>query len=112
MRQKAVAPASLRKEPETLCWTRDHTNIALRLVIVKRHDEAVQEGQHRLLVVDQAVKQVARRTLFRASFFAGWSLSGGGSRISVCHQRHELCLPVLYLQRMQRGETLLPCFIS
>ena len=49
----------------------DHANIALRLVIVKRHDEAVQEGQHRLLVVDQAVKQVARRTLFRASFLPG-----------------------------------------
>lgn len=42
----------------------DHAHIAFGLVIVKRHDEAVQEGQHRLLVTDQAVKQVARRTLF------------------------------------------------
>src|SRR5258708_33958433 len=48
----------------------DHPNIALRLVIVKRNDEAMQEGQHGLLVADQAVKQVARRTLFRASFGA------------------------------------------
>src|SRR6266516_7325494 len=90
----------------------DHPNIPLRLVIVKRDDEAMQEGQHGFLVVDQAVKQVARRTLFDASFGAGWSLSGGGRRISVCHQRHELGLPVFHLQRMQRGETLLPCLLT
>src|SRR6266849_4533143 len=90
----------------------DHPNIPLRLVIVKRHDKAVQEGQYDFLVVDQAVKQVACRTLFGASFAAGGSLSGGGQRISVCEQSHELCLPVLHLQRMQRGETLLPCLVS
>src|SRR6266550_9346166 len=56
----------------------DHPHIALRLIIVKRHDEAVEEGQYSLLVADQAGEQVARRTLFRASFFAGRSLSGGG----------------------------------
>ena len=90
----------------------DHPNIALRLVIVKRHDEAVQEGQHGFLVVDQAVKQVACSTLFGTSFGAGRSLSGGGGRISVCEERHELGLPIVHLQRMQRGETLLPCFVS
>src|SRR5215469_2485785 len=100
MRQKAVAPASLRKEPETFCWTRDHPHIALRLILVKRHDKPVQEGQHSLLVVDQAVKQVARRTLFDASFFSGWSLSGGGRRISLCQQSQELSLPILHLQQM------------
>src|SRR5215472_1823484 len=52
----------------------DHPHIPLCLVIVKRHDEAVEEGQYCLLVADQAVKQVARRTLFDASFFSGWSL--------------------------------------
>ena len=41
----------------------DHANISLSQVVVKWHDEAVQEGQHRLLVVDQAVKQVPRSTL-------------------------------------------------
>ncbi len=87
----------------------DHPHIPLRLVIVKRHDEAVQEGQHRLLVAAQAIKQVARRTQLRAPFCAGWSLSGGGRRIRVCHQSHELCLPVLHLLRMPSGETLLPC---
>src|SRR6516162_10230817 len=55
----------------------DHPNIPLRLVIVERHDETVEEGQHGLLVADQAIKQVARRTLFDASFFSGRSLSGG-----------------------------------
>src|SRR6266487_1282526 len=83
----------------------DQANIALRLVIVKRHDEAVQEGQHGLLVADQAIKQVACSTLFRTSFFAGRRLSVGGSRISMCHQSQELCLPVLNLQRIQSGET-------
>ncbi len=34
----------------------------------ERHDKAMQEGQHRLLVVDQAVKQVACGALFGASF--------------------------------------------
>jgi hypothetical protein len=90
----------------------DHANIALRLVIVKRHNEAVQEGQYRLLVADQAVKQVARRTLFGPSFFAGRSLSGGSRGISVFDQRQELCLPVFHLQRMQHGATLLPCLVS
>ena len=72
----------------------------------------MQEGQHGLLVADQAVQQVARSTLFHASFGAGRSLSGGGRRIRVCEERHELCLPVFHLQRMQRGETVLPCFVS
>src|SRR6266702_2377746 len=89
----------------------DHPNIPLGLVIVKRHDEAVQEGQHSRLVLDQAVQQVARSTLFHPSFGAGWSLRGGGSRVSLCHQRHELCLPVLYLQGMQRGQYLLFCLL-
>ena len=49
----------------------DHANIPLSQVVVKWHDqEAVQHGQHRLLVVDQAVKQVPRSTLFRTSFSA------------------------------------------
>src|SRR5436305_9422847 len=59
----------------------DHAHIPLREVVVKRHDEAVQEGQHSLLVVDQAVQQVTSSTLFGASFVAGGSLSGGGQRI-------------------------------
>ncbi len=65
----------------------DHPHIPLRLVIVKRHDEAVQEDQHRLLVIDQPVQQVARRTLFSTAFGAGRSLSGGRRRIRVCEER-------------------------
>src|SRR6266699_2669546 len=55
----------------------EHAHIPLRLVIVKRDDEAVQEGQHSLLVADQAVQQVAGRTLFGASSGAGGALAVG-----------------------------------
>ena len=79
----------------------DHAHIPLHLVIVKRHDEAVQEGQHRLLIADQAVQQVARRTLFGASFGAGRSLSSGVVAVEgldlrgVEPGRYELiCLPI------------------
>ena len=59
MRQKAAAPASVRKEPVTFCSTLT-MRIPLRLVIVKRHNEAVQEGQHRPQISVQAVKQKLR----------------------------------------------------
>jgi hypothetical protein len=54
----------------------DHLHNPLRLVIVKWHDEAMQEGQHGLLLGAQAVQQVAGRTLFGASFGAGGTASG------------------------------------
>jgi hypothetical protein len=89
----------------------DHTHITLRLVIVKRHGEAVQESQHGLLVIDQTVQQVACRTLFGPTFAAGRSLSGGGRCIRVRKELQELGLPVGYLQGMQCGPTLRPRFI-
>src|SRR5260370_12598356 len=49
----------------------DHPKIPLREMVVKRHDETVQEGQHGLPVVDQSVKQIVGRTLFGTTLGAG-----------------------------------------
>ena|SRR2546421_10314990 len=38
-------------------------NILLRLIIIIRYHETMQEGQHRLLISVQAIKQIARRII-------------------------------------------------
>src|SRR5712691_996866 len=48
----------------------DHPNIALREAVVERHGEVVQEQQHRILVLGQAIEQIARCRLFAPPFLA------------------------------------------
>src|SRR6266516_6591854 len=49
----------------------DHPDSALGEAIVERHGEIIQEQQHRLLVLGQTIKQIARRRLFAPTFLAG-----------------------------------------
>src|SRR5262245_37847005 len=49
-----------------------HPDIALREAVIKRHGEVVQEQQHRLLMLGQAIEQIARRRLFAPTFLAGF----------------------------------------
>src|SRR5919108_3992502 len=50
--------------PRDLLLHFDHAQIALRLVIVKRHGKIVQEAQHGPLPSREAIQQIARRALF------------------------------------------------
>ncbi len=54
----------------------DHTDIALSQTIVKGHREIVQEGQDGILVLAEAIKQIAAADCLRRPFLA---TSGGGS---------------------------------
>src|SRR5260370_35688705 len=64
-----------------------HPNVALRKAVVKRHGEIVQEPQHRLLVLRQAIQQIARRRLFASSSLPdfGWWIGWVGP-IAICQQ--------------------------
>src|SRR5438445_12622716 len=48
----------------------DHADIALRQAIVEGHREVVQEAQHRLQVLGEAIQQIARRRLFAPTSLA------------------------------------------
>ena len=51
----------------------DHTNIALGLRVVKRNAQIPYKGQHRFFVLDEAVKQIARRALLAPPApLSGW----------------------------------------
>src|SRR5205823_4707675 len=47
----------------------EHPKVALGLGIVERHPQILQEGQHRLLVQAETIKQIARGRLFASTFF-------------------------------------------
>jgi hypothetical protein len=67
MRQKAVAPSSLRKVPAIFCWTRDHAQVPFRLSIGKGDREIIQESQHLLGSPQEGIQQVLRGTLLAAT---------------------------------------------
>ena len=85
----------------------DHPNITLGKAIVERHGEIVQEQQHRLLVLRQAIKQIASRRLFAPPSLPdfGWGIRWVGP-IALFQQGSILCFPVGHLQRMQTGAAL------
>jgi hypothetical protein len=45
----------------------DHAQISLRQIVIKIYSKILQEGQDRLLVFAQAIKQIASGTLFASS---------------------------------------------
>src|SRR5437660_2775436 len=49
----------------------DHADITLGKTIVERHGEVVQQQQHGLLMLGQAIEQIARCRLFASAFLAG-----------------------------------------
>src|SRR5258708_8882999 len=48
----------------------DHPNIAFGQAVVKRDRKIVQEGEHRLRMLGEAIQQIARRRLFASTFLA------------------------------------------
>ena len=47
----------------------EHPNVSLGLRIIKGDSQVVQEGEHRVLVQREAIKQIARRRLFGPPLF-------------------------------------------
>src|SRR6266853_138549 len=65
----------------------DHPQITLRKAVVERHGEVVQEQQHRLLVLGQAIEQIASRRLFAPPFRTGlWWRVRWVCLITCCQQ--------------------------
>src|SRR6266699_3536698 len=79
-----------------------HADIALREAVVERYGEVVQEQQHRLLVLGQAIEQIARRRLFAPTPSAGlWRWIRRVGLIAFGQQGSIAGFPVGHLQRMQ-----------
>ena len=69
----------------------DHAHIAFGLIVVKGDHQAMQEGQHGLLVGEQAIQQVAGRTLFDAAFVSRGSLRVRFKKRSIRANRGRTC---------------------
>src|SRR6266699_5076778 len=80
-----------------------HADIALREAVVERHGEVVQEQQHRLLVLGQAIEQIASRRLFASPFLDDWRRIG---LIAFVEQSFIAYFPVLHFQWMQTRSPL------
>ena len=80
----------------------DHAQIALGQIVVKRHREIVQEGQHRILVLGEAIEQVAGGRWFASSFLPDfrWRIRRVGL-IAFGQDSSIARFPVSHLQRMQ-----------
>src|SRR5713101_9272189 len=61
---KGLGSSHAAEAPGDLLLHFDHARISLGEIIVKIHMQILQEGQHRLLVCAQAIKQIAGSTLF------------------------------------------------
>ena len=68
----------------------DHAQIALGLVVVKRDRKIVQEPQHSLLLLREAIQQIARRTLFGLTW--SWLLRGWSKGIGLVAFREQLLI--------------------
>src|SRR5260370_39995851 len=90
------------KTPRDLLLHFDHADIPLGQTVVKRHGEVVQEQQHGLLVLGQAIEQIASRRLFAPTPSAGlwWRIRWVGL-IAFGQQCAISGCPIGLLQRMQ-----------
>src|SRR2546421_292509 len=84
------------KTPRDLLLHLDHADIALGQTVVKRHGEVVQEQQHGLLVLGQAIEQIASGRLFAPTFLAAlwWRIRWVGL-IALGQQGPRAALPRL-----------------
>src|SRR3989442_223242 len=69
---KGLSPSRRAETAGDLLLDLHHADIALREAVVKRHGEGVQEGQHRVLVLAEAIEQIAGRRLFASAFLASF----------------------------------------
>ncbi len=108
-RRQVTADASKRLSPRPRTETArdlllhfDHAQIALRQVVVKRHGEMVQEPEHGILMLGEAIKQIAGCRLFASSFLADlrWRIRRVGL-IAFGQDGGIACFPVGHLQGMQ-----------
>jgi hypothetical protein len=67
VRQKAIAPFSLRKVPANFCWTRNHAQISFSPVIRKGDREIIEKGQHLISSMQECVEQIMGFTLLAPS---------------------------------------------
>src|SRR5215469_3364774 len=75
--------------------------VALSLVVVKRHTQIFQKRPHRLLVGVQPIQQIARAALFDATAVTGRSLSTWMDHLCLSEQGQETCLPIRPFQGIQ-----------
>src|SRR5258707_10364956 len=111
MRQKAIAPASLRKEPEIFCWTLTiRRSLSARWLSKGTTRQCKKASMASRSSINRSSKLWGALCLARPLVLGG--LRRRGRRIRVGHQRQELGLPVFHLQQMQGGQTLRPCFVG
>jgi hypothetical protein len=80
-----------------------HPNIPFGKIVVKRNIQALQEEQDCLLVLAQAIQQIAGRVLFGFASFARRRWSTGMNLIALMQQREKLRLQSLYFLCQEAG---------
>src|SRR5258707_10874888 len=90
-----------------------HADSALREGSVERHGEVVQEQQHHLLVLGQAIQQIARRRLFAPTPSASlWRRIWRVGLIALGKPRFRAGFPAGHLQWMQMTAALGSCLLD
>ena len=74
---KGLSPRQAAKASRDFLLHFDHPDIAFGLTIVERHPEIMQEAQHLVLVVEQAIQEIARLCGFRPRLGGPVSASAG-----------------------------------
>src|SRR5579885_2671868 len=92
--RESMCPGQRAEAAGDLLLDFDHAQIALGQVVVKRHPQIFQKGQHGVLIGAQAIQQIAGRTLFDASAMPWRSRGPWVSLVSLVEQGQELPLPI------------------
>src|SRR6266536_5455833 len=98
---KGLGSSHAAEAPRDLLLHFDHAQISLRQIVIKIHTQILQEGQHRLLVCAQAIKQVARSTLFASPPSTRRPNGMRMKPISFSEQVQEAGLPIGDFQRIK-----------
>lgn len=94
---KIQSPTPTAETAGDLLLHLDHTNIALGLRVVKRNTQIPYKGQHRLFVLDEAVKQIARRALLAPPAPFGGRFVRGRGRIGLLSPCQHLPIPAEHM---------------
>src|SRR5947209_4641991 len=89
----------------------DHPKISLGQIVIKIHAEVFQEGQDRLLVFAQPIKQITGGTLFAAPSCSRRRKSTRVKPIPFSEQVQEAGLPISDFQWVQPVLSLLTCLL-
>ena len=109
---KGLSSSQTAEAPGDLLLDFDHAQISLGEIIVKIHTQILQEGENRLLVFAQPIKQIAGSTLFASPPSTRRPNGMRMQPIAFIEQFQEAGLPIDHFQRVKPGLCLLTGLVA